>query len=196
MTNHAYHRSVFRRLTPFLSVIIAALFMTPAKAQNAAIPPELTALLDRAAIQDLLVDYYAQIGTDNHDYSRFFTANGTLDVNGLVATGKAEITALYDRAGGDAGEPPSRPENAAPPGRFNMVMSNQKIAVQGDAATATLLWYSIVAPTLIAPPGVTEHGHERTELVKQDGRWLISRRVVTSDGGMPEGLLQYYGNSD
>jgi hypothetical protein len=73
-----------------------------------------------------------------------------------------------------------------------MVQSNLKVAVQGEKATATMLWYSIVSPALTASPNVTEHGHERTELVKQGGRWLISKRVVTSDGGMPEGLLQYY----
>lgn len=193
MTNFANTRSACRRFMLSLGVVTVALFAASAKAQNAAmLTPDLAALLDRAAIEDLLVDYYARIGTDNHDYSRYFTANGTLDVNGLVATGKTEITALYDRAGGGAGEAPPRSDNTAPPGRFNMVMSNLKVAVQGDTATATLLWYSIVSPTLIAPPGVTEHGHERTDLVRQNGRWLISRRVVTSDGGMPEGLLQYY----
>ena len=70
--------------------------------------------------------------------------------------------------------------------------SNLKVAVHGDTAVANMLWYSIVSPTLIAPPSVTEHGHDRTELVRQGGRWLISKRVVTSDGGMPEGLLDSY----
>ena len=193
MTNFANNRPAFRRLMLSLVVVVVTLFATSAKPQNAAaIPPELMALLDRVAIEDLLVDYYAQIGTDNHDYSRYFTADGSLEVNGLLATGKAEIVGLYDRAGGGAGVAPPRRENTVPPGRFNMVMSNLKVAVQGDTANATLLWYSIVSPTLIAPPGVTEHGHDRTELVRRNSRWLISKRVVTSDGGMPEGLLQSY----
>jgi hypothetical protein len=29
-------------------------------------------------------------------------------------------------------------------------------------------------------------------LAKQDGRWLISKRVILSEGGMPEGLLKSY----
>jgi hypothetical protein len=176
-----------------VGVLAVSLFTTTVKSQNAAtVPPGLTALLDRAAIEDLLVDYYAQIGTDNHDFSNYFTADGRLEVNGLIATGKAEIIALYDRAGGGIDETTSSNDNKVPPGRFNMVLSNLKVMVQGDTATATMLWYSIVSPTLIAPPGVTEHGHDRTELTRQNGRWLISKRTVTSDGGMPEGLLQYY----
>jgi hypothetical protein len=39
---------------------------------------------------------------------------------------------------------------------------------------------------------VIEYGRERSELVKQDGRWLLSNRVVLTEGGMPEGLLESY----
>ena len=38
----------------------------------------------------------------------------------------------------------------------------------------------------------SEIGLESTDLIKQDGRWLMTRRVITSDGGMPEGLLDGY----
>lgn len=193
MTKFANNRSALRRLPLSLGVVVLSLFAVSVKSQNAAAPPpELTALLDRVAIEDLLVDYYAQIGTDNHDFSKYFTTDGTLEVNGLIANGKAEITGLYDRAGGGIDETTSSSDDKVPPGKFNMVMSNLKVAVHGDTAVANMLWYSIVSPTLIAPPSVTEHGHDRTELVRQGGRWLISKRVVTSDGGMPEGLLDSY----
>ena len=39
---------------------------------------------------------------------------------------------------------------------------------------------------------IVEYGRERSELVKQDGKWLIKNRVVLTEGGMPEALLQYY----
>ena len=191
--NFANNRSVLHRLMLHLGVVVMALFAAPAKSQNpAALPSELKTLLDRAAIEDMMVDYYAQIGTDKHDFSRFFTADGRLEVNGLIAAGRAEIKALYDRVGGAIDETVSTSDNKVPPGVFNMVMSNLKVTVKGDTATATMLWYSIVSPTLIAPPSVTEHGHDRTELVRLNSRWLIKRRVVTSDGGMPEGLLQSF----
>ena len=194
MKNYANTRSTFRVLILSLGAIVLTLFTVSATAQNTALPSDVQVLLDRAAIKDLLLDYYAQIGTDNHDFSRFFTADGRLEVNGLIAKGKAEIIALYDRAGGGIDETISHGDNKVPPGKFNMYMSNLKVGVQGDTATATLLWFSIVSPKLTDPPAVTEHGHDSTQLVRQNGRWLISRRFVTSDGGMPEGLLQSYLN--
>ena len=44
----------------------------------------------------------------------------------------------------------------------------------------------------LTEPKITEYGRERTELVKQNGRWLISSRVVLTEGGMPESLLASY----
>lgn len=194
MSNFANNRSAMHRFILSMCTVVVALYATAAKPQNATtLPPGLTTLLDRMAIHDLLVDYYAQIGSDNHDFSKFFTANGRLEVNGLVANGRAEIIALYDRAGGMGAESPAN-ANRVPPGKFNMYLSNLKIEVQGNSATATMLWYSIVSPKLTDPPSVTEHGHDHTRLVKENGRWLISRRDVTSDGGMPEGLLESYRN--
>jgi hypothetical protein len=151
-------------------------------------------MVDRAAIENLLADYYAHIGSATFDFSKYFTADGVLDVNGLVAKGADEIRALYVRAGGGAGvaPPPERDPSAPPPGKFHMHMTNLKVDVVGETATAELFWNSVRADTLISAPRVTEYGRERTELVKRAGRWLIKRRVVTSYGGMPEGLLKPY----
>jgi hypothetical protein len=192
MAYSAAVRARRRRVALPLAAATAVALGACSREPELAIPADLIALIDRAAIEDLLVDYYSQIGSDNYDYSIYFTVDGTLDVNGLVARGKTEIEALYARAGGGAGEAPSQSENAVPPGRFHMLLSNLKVDVQGNTAVATLLWHSIVSATLTSPPSVTEHGRERTDLVKDNGRWLISNRVVTSDGGMPEGLLPSY----
>jgi hypothetical protein len=63
---------------------------------------------------------------------------------------------------------------------------------KGERAVAALLWHSIKSDLLTSAPKVTEYGRERTELVKQEGRWLISNRVVLSESGMPEGLIESY----
>lgn len=153
----------------------------------------LTALIDRAAIENLFADYYAHIGDSAFEFSRFFTTDGVLEVNGLVAKGAEEIKAMYARAGGGDGAAPAAPDAAAPPpGVSNMQFTNLRIDVNGDRATAELFWSSVASETVISPPRFTEYGRERTELVKQAGRWLIAQRVVTSGGGMPEGLLPTY----
>jgi hypothetical protein len=83
-------------------------------------------------------------------------------------------------------------KSAVPEGVSEMMFTNLKIQLQGDKAVATLLWHSVTSDLLTSAPKITEYGRERTELVKQDGRWLISKRVILSEGGMPEGLLKSY----
>ena len=154
----------------------------------------LTALIDRAAIENLLADYYAHIGEAAFDFGAYFTADGVLDVNGVVAKGADGIKALYVRAGGGAGVEPPEPKdpNSPPKGRSHMQMTNLKVEVKGDTAVAEFFFSSLRADTLISPPRVGEYGRERTELVKQNGRWLIKSRVCTTYGGMPEQLLKSY----
>ena len=174
-------------------VFIAAVEIN--QAAHAEQTPEVTALIDRADIENLMVDYYSHIGDSTFDFSRYFVPDGVLDVNGLVATGAEEIHALYVRAGGGAGAvPPAQDPGAPPPGMFIMQLTNLKIDVAGDTATAEMFWSSVESETLISQPRVTEYGTDQTELVKLNGSWLIRHRVVTSGGGMPEGLLESYMN--
>ncbi len=157
-------------------------------------PPELTQLMERIAIEDLFIDYYAQFRPDSkHDFKAFFTEDGRLEVNGLVYDGLEEIKAIYGQLNADDDEETEpKAENAVPEGVSEMMLTNMKIDVQGDTAVATFLWHSIKADLLTTQGKITEYGRERTELVKKDGRWLIKNRVVLTEGGMPEALLPTY----
>jgi hypothetical protein len=155
--------------------------------------PELTALEDRAAIEDFFNDYYSQFGPNSkHDFVAYFADDGRLEVNGLVASSREEIKAMYAQAGVGGEKEAPKAEQTIPRGVSEMMFTNLKIDLQGDRAVATLLWHSINSDLLTSAPKVTEYGRERTELVKQNGRWLISKRVILSEGGMPEGLLTSY----
>ena len=158
----------------------------------APLAPEVVALMDRAAIENLYADYYSHLGAGT-DFSQFFAQNGELDVNGLVASGADEIKALYVRANGGSGEKPkaTKPSDP-PPARFHMQLTNLKVEVNGETAKVEAFWSSLMSATLVAPPAVTEYGREQAELVKQGGHWLIHKRVVTSYGGMPKGELKSY----
>ncbi len=180
---------------PVLVLLALVCLATGANAQTApaAPSPEVAALIDRAAIKNLMVDYYSHIGNSSFNFGQFFVKDGVLDVNGIVAKGADEIKALYVQAsGGSAAAPPKQDPNAPPPGMFNMQLTNLKVEVTGNAATADMFWSSVESKTLISPPSVTEYGRDHTELVRQNGRWLIKYRVVTSGGGMPEGELPMY----
>lgn len=156
-----------------------------------AVSAELVALQDRAAIENLLADYYAGFGASGeHDFSSFFTPDGVLDVNGMVATGADQIRAMYKQAAGTP--PPVRSADAPPPGRSVMVLSNLSIRVEGDRATSNSLFTALHTDSLTGRPWVNEYGREHNEYVRRDGRWQISRRIVTTDAGMPESLLKGY----
>lgn len=155
--------------------------------------PEMLALLDRAAIENLYAEYYGGFGGSDENFARYYTTDGVLDVNGAVATGAQAITAMYAESSiGEDTPRPSTDPKAPPPSRFHMMYTNLKIDVNGDSAHAELFWNSLAADSVIGETRVTEFGREKTELVKQDGRWLMKHREITSYGGMPTRLLDSY----
>ena len=191
--------TMINRLPGFLALCCLTLVCIScgAKAQvaPAAQSPEVTALIDRASIENLMMDYYSHIGNSSFNFGQYFVKDGVLDVNGIVAKGAEEIKGLYVIAsGGAAAAPPKQDPNAPPRGMFIMQLTNLKVEVTGSTATADMFWSSVESKTLISPPSVTEYGRDHTELVKQNGHWLIKHRIVTSGGGMPEGELQSYRN--
>jgi hypothetical protein len=167
---------LFSRLT---RISIGTLFLLAvAKLMPAAAEQPVTTLntlLDKAQIEDMLVDYYSQLSTGGGDFSAFYVEDAILDVNNFVAQGKKSIEDLYKQA---AGESPARK------GTFRMLLTNLKIVVNGNSATADVIWTGINSETVKATPQFVEQGREHDELVKNNGRWYFKRRVITSDGGL------------
>jgi hypothetical protein len=162
-------------------MLLGTLAVQSARAENP--PSTLATLLDRAQIQDLLVDYYGQLGGGHSDFGSFYVADGVLDVNGLVAQGKKPIEDLYQQI---ARGTPRRQ------GTFRMLLTNPKIIVDGETATADVIWTGVNSSTIAATPQFVEQGREHDELVKRDGRWYFKHRTITSDGGLPLMFEQYY----
>ena len=71
------------------------------------------------------------------------------------------------------------------PGTFRMLLTNLKIVVNGDSATADAIWTGVNSESVKAPPQILEQGRERDALVKRDGHWYFKHRVITTDGGLP-----------
>jgi hypothetical protein len=136
-------------------------------------------LLDRIQIEDLLVKYYADLGSGKgHNLAQFFTEDAVLDVNGDISEGRKAIEAMYGRVGTG--------QDAAPRGRMHMLLSNPVISVKGNTAKARLIWTGVMNDDVKKPPRLLEQGREYTELVKLNGRWYIKKRYITADSGMPE----------
>lgn len=139
-------------------------------------------LLDRIQIEDFLTRYYYDLSTGKaKELAEYFTEDAVLDVDGTVAKGHAEIAKLYQRPEGA-----SSPAATAQRRRGHMLLTNPIINVEGDIATAHLIWTGVMNEGIGKPPSLYEEGREYTELRKVKGKWLISRRFISSDSGLPD----------
>jgi ketosteroid isomerase-like protein len=157
-----------------------------AQASGGGIDAAQQAGLDRVAIADLLGRYYGNFGGTGADpFLQYYTDDATFDVNGHVAHGKKEIAGIYAGLASTGESPAAR-------GTFHMLMTNPVIDVTGDTATASLLWTGILNTQVDAPPQFVEQGREYDRLVKKDGKWLINKRVVIADSGLPASFKDTY----
>jgi hypothetical protein len=140
-------------------------------------------LLDRVQIEDLLTRYYYDLSRTNaHELSEYFTEDALLDVDGTVAQGRAEIAKLYQNPAPDPKQPAPAP---TPARRMHMLLTNPIIDIKGNTATAHVIWTGVTSEGIGKLPQIAEQGREDTELVKQNGKWLIKRRYISTDGRMP-----------
>ena len=170
-------------------LLLAACQQEDNSEEIAALRVEVTALQDRHAIQDLLFDYYSHLGSgDSNELSNYFTEDAVFEINGLVLSGREEIQALYDglEEGGedeDADIPPEEME-----AHFSL-LNNPIVKVDGDTATAQMIWTGTLNVTAFEKPALFDQGREYDKLVKHDGKWLIQKRVVIADGFLPRSML-------
>jgi hypothetical protein len=167
---------------PWASGILAAFALAlavPPSALAQQRPITLSTLIDRAQIQDMLVDYYEALSAGSTHFDSYYTDDATVDVNGIVKHGKGPIDDLYKTI------PKSK-------GTVHVLLTNPKIVVDGTSATADVIWTEVYSESHSAQPQIVEQGREHDELVKQGGRWYLEKRVVTNDGGLPASLEKYY----
>jgi ketosteroid isomerase-like protein len=157
------------------TMLMLAVSARPALAESPA--TTLATLLDRAQIEDMLVEYYAKMGHGDvkTDFGSYYTDDGIMDVNGVESRGKKAIEAMYVTLGQPL---------YVPRGGVNMLITNPKIVVNGDTATADTVWTEIVSDSVKTAPRLLRQGREHDELVKRDGNWLFKHRWITSDAGL------------
>ena len=138
-------------------------------------------LLDRIAVEDFLTRYYYDLSNgESKALSEYFTEDALLDVDGTVARGHDEIAALYTRPEGteQAAEQQQR--------RGHMLLTNPVIEIRGDTAIAHVILTGVMNEGVGKAPSLYEQGREDTELKKINGKWLISKRYISSDSGLPD----------
>lgn len=180
------NRSTIRTL--LASAILPCLLtvgMTPGALGQPAITTQET-LLDRIQIEDMLLAYYYGFEVDEgHDWTEMYTEDAVLDINGLVYRGKAEIQGLYDNYTEISPE-----ENV--PGKVHVLMTNPRIVVNGDTASAHMIYTEVMNDSVYLAPRLIEQGREDTRFRKIDGSWYITERLITQDGGLPPAYFETY----
>ena len=171
-----------------ISLVLIALTVTAALPLAAA-PPAITTqatLLDRIQIEDMLLAYYHGFEVEEgHDWAAFYADDAVLDINGRVFEGKAAIQGLYDNYAEIS------PEEAVT-GKVHVLMTNPRIIVTGDTATAHMVYTETINDSVYQAPRLIEQGREDTWFRKINGRWLITKRLITQDGGLPPAYFDTY----
>jgi len=134
------------------------------------------ALIDRQTLEEMFIDYFSG-GLRSKGVEYFFDKEFELDINGIVTTNFEEVREFYKAVMED------KPNLT---GTFRMILSNFLIEVDGDKATAQFLWTQTLNDTIKGPPRFIEQGREYDRLVRRDGQWKITKRVVIADSGLPD----------
>lgn len=178
--------SAFSRVAAAVGAILFLLIFMVSCAENEPEEAE-TALFDRIQIEDMLVRYYFDLSSGkSHDLAQYYTEDAVLDVNGIVSEGREKIEELYADLGAGGSEEAEAAEPAEAGGRGHMLLNNPIIDVNGNTATAWVIWTGIANDDLRKPPSFLEQGREYDELVKIEDRWYITKRYITSDSGLTE----------
>lgn len=166
-----------------LVALIAALGAFAVGAQDA----QTTYLMDRLAIEDLMVRYAtAHNTTEQEMYREIFTEDARILLPGGVVAldGLDEILASVrnDRERFNAGTE----EGSYTYGKLRQLITNSVVEVDGDAASGTCYVLTIAYHPDKMAPEILSMGRYEDVYVKVAGRWLIEQRTIHIDWGSEE----------
>ena len=178
-----------------VAVVLTIAGLTASPVGRAAEPAEtearLRALEDHVRIEQLLMRYAAALNTRDADtYVSLFTPDAEFELRRAIDEppflgpfkGREALRKQWFPDGAGAVDASGR----RPFGPMRHVTTNYEIDVRGETATVRAFFIEVVSngpniPPGSKPPTIHAMGRYEDELVKQDGRWLFSKRVVVTD---------------
>jgi hypothetical protein len=162
------------------ALVLATKAAGPAGAQTGEYTAE--AVADRAQIEDLLTRYYNNFGGGVEDkIGEFYAPDGEMILGPNSYKGIEAIKGAYAAVPADA---PQRKSFA-----LNILINNMLVSVNGDNATARLVFTETITDKQGDAPRILTQGREFDHLVKRNGRWLIAKRQIMGANGVPEGWV-------
>jgi uncharacterized protein (TIGR02246 family) len=152
----------------------ALLFPITAQQKDRSVAARVQRLEDIEEIRAVLLDYGRYLdGRDFAAYSQLFAKDGEWVGGFGTVQGPAAIQAFMEK-------------NITGPNRGNTfhILSNFKIEVHGDTATAWSRW-TFVTPGTDKKPAIAQAGRYDDTLVRENGRWKFKRRVASNDIPVP-----------
>ena len=141
---------------------------------------------DRAQIEDLQARYmFALDFSDADAYLSTFTEDGILDIIGMKWEGRENIREIFARmppASSEGEEQPAAEEGQGTypaTGRHNI--TNIVVKVDGDNAVGRAYWFHYGNNNPERKAVVDSYGHYEDEMVKVNGEWLFSKRVIYNE---------------
>jgi ketosteroid isomerase-like protein len=138
---------------------------------------------DRAQIEDLQARYlFALDNFDMDTYVWTFTEDGVLDIIAYKAKGRAEIRKKLEEArpvfNPSVNQDAQKPYRAT--GRHNI--TNIVLKIEGDKAYGRAYWFHYGNNNPERKAQLDGYGHYEDEMVKVNGKWLFSKRVIYNEG--------------
>ena len=164
-----------------LGWVAIALALAPVSQLGAKDAP-LTAqgLADRAQVEDLLTRYYWNFGNANSEsFGEYYAPDAEFVLGKNTYKGVKAIEAMY------AAVPKDVPQRSAY--ALNILISNMLVTMHGNSATARLVFTETITQKQGDKPTILTQGREFDHLVKLNGKWLISQRIVMGAKGIPDG---------
>jgi ketosteroid isomerase-like protein len=137
---------------------------------------------DRAAIEDLQGRYlFAMDWRDADAYAATFTEDGVLDYAGGVAKGREQIRAVINNMRKNEAERRAKDTSGKWPPRGRHNVTNLVLRIDGNKATARSYWTQFGNNNAERSAGIGSYGHYEDELVKQNGKWLFTKRTIFNE---------------
>jgi uncharacterized protein (TIGR02246 family) len=137
---------------------------------------------DRAQIEDLMGRYlFAMDWRDAEAYASTFTEDGVLDWASGVEKGRDQIRAAVKtmRERDDQAAAKDKSGKWRPRQRHNI--TNTIIKIDGNKATSRSYWTAYTNANPERRAELSSYGHYEDELVKQNGKWLFTKRKIFNE---------------
>lgn len=134
-------------------------------------------LEDLEEIRRLFEDYGYHLDRGQwHEYADLYSEDGQMRLGPVRANGRAAIEAAAQEGfgGGGGGQSTRTPIREGGLGGLH-VIGSPRIELDGDRATAEVMWVVIVRDTE-DKPFVSSAGHHLDDLVRENGRWHFQKR--------------------